>query len=226
MFATGQNVGVLFSLLLAGWAVDTLGDRTVLVLGGLLTGLLTLAVCLAPTFLWVLVLPAIAAAAGWRPALAAAGAARAGALLCLVLYRRPGPRPGAGPAGMAAAAVTLRNHGFLVSGERPGRGGRREGGLGGCERPPVPRQPQAGAGPGQCPLRPDGPGPGLTAPQRARCVQGVNARPQGLPQPPRWKAKVSLTLVYAVHGHPAWARGACRQSDLYGRLAVAPSGHG
>ena len=43
VFATVPALGTFFSLLAVGWAVDRLGDRTVLVVGGISTGLLTLA---------------------------------------------------------------------------------------------------------------------------------------------------------------------------------------
>lgn len=47
-------VGGFFTIALAGWAVDALGDRLVLVLGGILTGAAALACALAPTFVVLL----------------------------------------------------------------------------------------------------------------------------------------------------------------------------
>jgi len=51
IFATVLSLGTISALLAAGWAVDVLGDRLVLVAGGLLTAILTLIACLAPNFL-------------------------------------------------------------------------------------------------------------------------------------------------------------------------------
>ncbi len=47
-------VGSFLTLALAGWAVDALGDRVLLVLGGALTGVAALACALAPAFVVVL----------------------------------------------------------------------------------------------------------------------------------------------------------------------------
>ncbi|GAC1342434.1 MAG: MFS transporter [Candidatus Dormibacteria bacterium] len=50
IFATILNLGTFVALLPAGWAVDVLGERRVLVVGGVVTGLLTLVASLAPRF--------------------------------------------------------------------------------------------------------------------------------------------------------------------------------
>lgn len=50
IFATVLNVGTMVALLPAGWAVDTLGERRVLVAGGLATGVVTMVAAFAPNF--------------------------------------------------------------------------------------------------------------------------------------------------------------------------------
>jgi len=135
-------VGSLLTIALAGWAVDALGDRLVLVFGGVLTGVAALACALAPafavilgvlvimgigigtgtpagslavrnafplrlrgmvmgmrqtgiplgSFLAALILPSIALSAGWRGALAAAGAASIVVAIAGLGIYRSGPR--------------------------------------------------------------------------------------------------------------------------------------
>jgi sugar phosphate permease len=138
IFATVLNVGTMVALLPAGWAVDTLGERRVLVAGGIATGIVTVVAAFAPSFIMLvplliivglagatptpagstaiisafavrdrafimsirqtgiplggalaaLILPPIAIAAGWRPALVVAGAVTIlGALVGFVLVR-------------------------------------------------------------------------------------------------------------------------------------------
>jgi len=65
VFATILNLGTMLALLPAGWAVDVLGERRVLVVGGLVTGALAGLVSLAPRFVIVvplLILVGLAAA--------------------------------------------------------------------------------------------------------------------------------------------------------------------
>lgn len=65
LFATILNLGTMLALLPAGWAVDVLGDRRVLVVGGLATGAAAAVAALAPKFvilLPLLILVGIAAA--------------------------------------------------------------------------------------------------------------------------------------------------------------------
>ncbi len=50
LFATILNVGTMVALLPAGWAVDFLGDRRVLVVGGIATGVAAAVAALAPQF--------------------------------------------------------------------------------------------------------------------------------------------------------------------------------
>ena len=65
LFATILNLGTMFALLPAGWAVDVLGEHRVLLVGGVCTGILTIVASLAPSFatlLPLLILVGIAAA--------------------------------------------------------------------------------------------------------------------------------------------------------------------
>jgi len=55
VLANFPYAGSFFTLALAGWAVDTLGDRVVLVVGGLVTGVAALATAIAPSLALVLV---------------------------------------------------------------------------------------------------------------------------------------------------------------------------
>lgn len=64
-FATIQGFGTMFTLLAAGWAVDAVGDRPVLVVGGVVTAAFTIVASAVPTFpilLAVLVLVGIGSA--------------------------------------------------------------------------------------------------------------------------------------------------------------------
>lgn len=54
LFATILNLGTMGALLPAGWAVDVLGERRVLVAGGIATGLATLLAATAPQFIVLL----------------------------------------------------------------------------------------------------------------------------------------------------------------------------
>jgi MFS family permease len=65
LFATILNLGTMIALLPAGWAVDVLGERRVLLFGGICTGLLAIAAAFAPQFLVllpILILVGVAAA--------------------------------------------------------------------------------------------------------------------------------------------------------------------
>jgi MFS family permease len=65
LFATILNLGTMIALLPAGWAVDVLGERRVLVVGGVVTGALTILASFAPNFailLPMLIVVGIAAA--------------------------------------------------------------------------------------------------------------------------------------------------------------------
>ncbi len=50
LFATILNLGAMVALLPTGWAVDAMGERRVLVAGGIATGAMALVVAIAPTF--------------------------------------------------------------------------------------------------------------------------------------------------------------------------------
>lgn len=67
LFATVLNVGTMVALLPAGWAVDTLGERRVLVAGGIATGLVTVVTAFAPGFYALLPLLIIVGLCGATP---------------------------------------------------------------------------------------------------------------------------------------------------------------
>jgi sugar phosphate permease len=67
LFATVQNVGTMIALLPAGWAVDTLGERRVLVFGGIATGALAILAAFAPSFLFLLPVLILIGFAGATP---------------------------------------------------------------------------------------------------------------------------------------------------------------
>ncbi len=67
IFATILNLGTMIALLPAGWAVDVLGERRVLVAGGIAAGLVTALTALAPTFAVFLPLLIIIGLAGATP---------------------------------------------------------------------------------------------------------------------------------------------------------------
>jgi sugar phosphate permease len=67
IFATILNLGTMLALLPAGWAVDVLGERRVLVAGGIAAGLVTAVTALAPTFAVFLPLLIIIGLAGATP---------------------------------------------------------------------------------------------------------------------------------------------------------------
>lgn len=89
LFATVQSVGTMVALLPAGWAVDTLGERRVLVFGGIATCGLAILAAFAPSFL--ILLP----------------------LLILIGFASATPTP----AGSSAiiSAFSLRDRGFVMS---------------------------------------------------------------------------------------------------------------
>jgi sugar phosphate permease len=65
LFATILSFGTMLALLPAGWAVDVLGERRVLVVGGICTGLVAIAASMAPSFIILiplLILVGVAAA--------------------------------------------------------------------------------------------------------------------------------------------------------------------
>lgn len=67
LFATIQNLGTMIALLPAGWAVDVLGERRVLVAGGIATGALTIAASFAPSFALLLPILIVIGFAGATP---------------------------------------------------------------------------------------------------------------------------------------------------------------
>ncbi|HWF57915.1 MAG TPA: MFS transporter [Candidatus Dormibacteraeota bacterium] len=67
IFATVLNLGTMLALLPAGWAVDILGDRRVLVAGGIATGLVTAVAAFAPSFILLVPLLIIVGLAGATP---------------------------------------------------------------------------------------------------------------------------------------------------------------
>ncbi|MFI5285012.1 MAG: MFS transporter [Candidatus Dormibacteria bacterium] len=67
IFATILNLGTMLALLPAGWAVDVLGERRVLVAGGIAAGLVTAVTALAPSFAVFLPLLIIIGLAGATP---------------------------------------------------------------------------------------------------------------------------------------------------------------
>lgn len=67
LFATIQNLGTMIALLPAGWAVDVLGERRVLVAGGVATGVLTILAAFAPTFALLLPVLIVIGFAGATP---------------------------------------------------------------------------------------------------------------------------------------------------------------
>ena len=67
IFATILNLGTMLALLPAGWAVDVLGERRVLVAGGIAAGLVTAVTALAPNFAVFLPLLIIIGLAGATP---------------------------------------------------------------------------------------------------------------------------------------------------------------
>lgn len=67
IFATILNLGTMIALLPAGWAVDVLGERRVLVAGGIAAGLVTAVTALAPSFAVFLPLLIIIGLAGATP---------------------------------------------------------------------------------------------------------------------------------------------------------------
>jgi len=74
VFATMPALGTFISLLAVGWAVDRLGDRTVLVVGGLATGILTLAAAWPAGYLVLLLLLALVGIGSGAPTLAGSSA--------------------------------------------------------------------------------------------------------------------------------------------------------
>jgi MFS family permease len=89
LFATILNLGTMLALMPAGWAVDVLGEKRVLLVGGVLTGLLATLAAFSPTFMVLL------------PALVLVGAAAATPT----------------PAGSTAilSAFPLKDRGFVMS---------------------------------------------------------------------------------------------------------------
>jgi MFS family permease len=89
LFATIQNLGTMIALLPAGWAVDVLGERRVLVAGGIATGVLAVIAAFAPSFAVLLPILIVIGFAGATPT----------------------------PAGSSAiiGAFTPRNRGFVMS---------------------------------------------------------------------------------------------------------------
>jgi sugar phosphate permease len=67
IFATILNLGTMIALLPAGWAVDVIGERRVLVAGGIAAGLVTAVTALAPSFAVFLPLLIIIGLAGATP---------------------------------------------------------------------------------------------------------------------------------------------------------------
>lgn len=67
LFATIQNLGTMIALLPAGWAVDVLGERRVLIFGGLATAVLTVLASQAPSFVAMLPILIVIGFAGATP---------------------------------------------------------------------------------------------------------------------------------------------------------------
>ncbi len=67
IFATILNLGTMIALLPAGWAVDVIGERRVLIAGGIATGILTVIASLAPGFVILVPLFVLVGVAGATP---------------------------------------------------------------------------------------------------------------------------------------------------------------
>ena len=67
LFATILNLGTMVALLPTGWVVDVIGERRVLVIGGVCTGVFAIVAALAPTFMWIVPLLVIVGVATASP---------------------------------------------------------------------------------------------------------------------------------------------------------------